>query len=133
MIRTSSHGMKCLLPTIVIPLLLCTSLSAHNDIPHTLKFVEDPNLAREQYAGNFADQWVATFDELRFTTSNRADVFAVKGDLDYVIENVYKVEKSERSNLLILTYRQGKRDYKVIIPAEQIRMIQEADPNATFR
>ncbi|MGB0257581.1 MAG: hypothetical protein ACPGES_02900 [Coraliomargarita sp.] len=125
--------MKRLLSSILFPLLVSIHLYAHDDIPHTLKFVEDPSLARIQNAGSFADQWVSTFNELRFTTSNRADVFAIKGELDYVIENVYKIEQSERSNLLILTYRQGKRDYKVIIPAEQIRMIQEADPNASFR
>ena len=125
--------MKPIFTALLVALLLPFSLTAHDDIPHSLRFIEDPDLQRKQFAGNFADQWVATFDELRFTTSNRADVFAVKGDLDYVIEKVYKIEQSAYSNLLILTYRQGKRDYKVIIAAEQIRMIQEADPNASFR
>ncbi|NQY32903.1 MAG: hypothetical protein HRT56_07005 [Coraliomargarita sp.] len=118
----------------LLPVLLCSLIPffafAHDTIkfPNTLRVQVDESSKRQTASGNFSDQWVATFNELRFNTSNRADIILKADEEDYVIENVFKLEVSEMSNLLILTYRKGRKDYRAIISPDQIRMIREADP-----
>ncbi|WP_148216305.1 hypothetical protein [Coraliomargarita akajimensis] len=121
--------MKALLYSLACACAL--PLSAHDQIsiPQPLRIQVDESFKREVSPGRFADQWVATFKELRFSSTNRADVVLINADGDYVIENVYKIEQSEQSSLLVLTYRSGRRDYKAIISPAQIRMIRESDPD----
>lgn len=121
----------------LVPFLVCALLPlvalAHDAIkfPHSINVQLDESSKRQVASGNFSDQWVATFNELRFNTSNRADIVLKNYEEDYIIENVFKLEVSQESNLLILTYRVGRKDYRAIISPDQIRMIREADPLQT--
>lgn len=118
----------------ILPLLLCALLPlsavAHDSVkfPHSIRVELDESSKRQVASGGFSDQWVATFNELRFNTSNRADIVLKNEEQDYVIQNVFKLEVSGVSNLLVLTYRKGRKDYRAIISADQIRMIREMDP-----
>ena len=117
--------------TIILACALLPFMAVAHDaikFPQSLRIQLDESSKRQVAAGNFSDQWVKTFNELRFNTSNRADIILKNEEGDYVIENVFKLEVSEVSNLLVLTYRQGRKDYRAIIAADQIRMIREMDP-----
>lgn len=119
---------------IVLFALIPVVLSGQISGPITVRHIDDRNLAIEQQASDFAEQWIAAFSVFKVTPGINIEIVTSKDDNVLTLDNIWGLKKvpqvtsqagARPSNLLIAVQRIGKRDYFVILDPRQIRYIRQ--------
>jgi len=117
---------RILLLSFLVSFMPDISGQSNYTIPQPLRVTVEPTnrIKPEQ----LANEWINAFKELRGGSITQIDILATHNDVEFKITNVHRFEQLEGSGFLLVTFREGTRDYRAVIDPRDIRMIRDSAP-----